>query len=362
MNDERWTRLDYPSAWSAHPSSFIVHRGLVIDPVALTRELISIPSPTGREHAVTVFLAEHLRSLGYNVSLHPVRDGRENLYAYRDRPVVVFSTHLDVVPPDLPVRETPAILFGRGACDAKGLAAAMIAAAESLAAEGERRIGLLFVVGEEDGSDGAQATGGIEPKGRFLINGEPTENRLVTAQKGALRVTVRAQGKAAHSGYPELGDSAINHLLDALQRIRSLPLPVDPILGESSLNIGRIIGGEASNVIAPYAEAQLMYRLVAPSGELRTAIVAAAGERTEVEFTLEVPILRAPALAGWEEATVGYASDLPFLAAWGTGYQLGPGTIHLAHTDCEQIAIAELLGGVQNYVRLARTLLVENDR
>ncbi len=330
---------------------------MTLDPVELTRRLVAIPSPTGREHAVTAFLGERLAALGWSVTRQPVDAGRENLYARRGTPDVVFSTHLDTVPPELPIREDADALYGRGTCDAKGIAAAMLAAAETLVAEGESRIGLLFVVGEEDGSHGARAAAALEPKGRFIINGEPTEGRLVTAQKGALRVTLRATGRAAHSGYPQLGDSAIDKLLDALERIRAIPLPTDPVLGGCTLNIGVLDGGAAANVVAPAARAELLFRLVAPSGALREAIIAAAGSTVDVEFPAEIPPVTAPSLPGWPATTVAFASDLPFLAPWGVGYQLGPGAIHVAHTADERIDKAALRQGVADYVALARALL-----
>ncbi|MEO5800073.1 MAG: M20/M25/M40 family metallo-hydrolase [Gemmatimonadales bacterium] len=327
------------------------------DVLELTRALLAIPSPTGREHAVTDWLAGFLESTGWHVDRQPVRDGRENIYAHRGAPEVVFSTHLDTVPPDVPFSETATHIHGRGACDAKGIAAAMVVAAEVLIAGGEDRIGLLFVVGEENGSDGAKVAFLLEPKGHFIVNGEPTENRVVTGQKGVLRVTLEARGVAAHSGYPELGDSAIDRLLDALAAIRQIPWPSDPILGLCTLNVGRIEGGAAPNVIAPSARAELMVRLIGDAAPIREAITAAAGDRVAVEFPLEIPILRAPALPGYPATTVAYGSDLPFFAAWGTGYQLGPGTIHLAHTDHENIAKQELIDAVAQYVEVARTLL-----
>lgn len=336
-----------------------VGRGLVYmtDVLELTRALLAIPSPTGHEHAVTAWLADYLTSLGWVVERQAVRDGRENIYAHRGQPLVVFSTHLDTVPPEVPFRETDTRIHGRGACDAKGIAAAMVVAAERLIASGESNLGLLFVVGEENGSDGAKVAFLLEPKGQFLINGEPTENRLVTAQKGVLRVTLEATGIAAHSGYPELGDSAIDRLLDALAAIRQIEWPVDAVLGACTLNVGRIDGGVAPNVVAPSARAELMVRLVGPAGPIRDAIVAAAGKNVTVGFPLEIPVLRAPSLPGYAELTVAYGSDLPFFGAWGTGYQLGPGTIHLAHTDRESISKQELEDGVTEYLKLARTLI-----
>jgi acetylornithine deacetylase len=329
----------------------------MLDPVDLTRALLAIPSPTGSEHAVTAFLADHLARLGWQVACQPVRDGRENLYAHRGNPVVVLSTHVDTVPPELPYREDDAVIHGRGACDAKGIAAAMITAAEQLVADGESRIGLLFVVDEEDGSAGARAASGLVPKGRFLINGEPTGNCLVTAQKGTLKVVLEVTGRAAHSGYPELGDSAIDRLLDALQRMRGLQLPVDPELGPSTLNIGRIAGGDAPNVVAPHARAELLVRLVGPDESTRTMIAAAAGLGIDVTFIPGLPPARAAAIPGWPSTTVAFASDLAVHGAWGTCYQLGPGSIHVAHTVDEQISKQELRKGAALYVKLVRTLL-----
>ena len=330
-----------------------------MDPIALTRSLVALDTPTGAEGPATDLLNDTLVQLGWRIQRQPVGPGRDNLYAWREPPEVVFSTHLDCVPPYLPLREDTDTLWGRGTCDAKGIAAAMVAAAERLAAEGERRIGLLFVVGEEDGSDGAVAAGALQPKGRFLINGEPTEGRLVVGQKGALRVELRAAGRAAHSGYPADGESALLPLLDTLERIRRLPLAVDPVLGPATLNIGTLRAGAAPNVIPPDAVAQLLVRTVGPSAALREAIAACAAPGVTVGFPLEIPSYRAtePAPDGWDTTVVSYGSDLPFLTAWGHGYQLGPGTIRVAHTDHEHIRKADLLDGVDRYTALARDLL-----
>jgi acetylornithine deacetylase len=330
-----------------------------LDPVALTRALVGIPSPTGDEGAVGAFVAGLLEQQGYNVVLQPVTPGRANVYATLDPPEVVFATHLDVVPPDLPLKEDEAFLWGRGSCDAKGLAAGMIAAADRLRVTGERRVGLLFLVGEEDGSDGARLAAELEPKGRFLINGEPTENRLSIGQKGSLRVTLTATGRAAHSGYPAQGESAVDALLETIARIRAIELPVHPLLGPSTLNIGRFEGGVAPNVVAPSARADLLFRTVEATTSLKEAILAAASPLVAVKFPHEIPCLTAPALPGWDCTTVSFTSDLPLLSDWGEGYQLGPGSILLAHTDDERIAKAELLQGVDRYAELAGQLLAE---
>lgn len=330
-----------------------------VDPIELTRQLVRLETPTGHEGPAVAFLAESLGRLGYRVTRQPVSAGRDNLYAWREPPEVVFTTHLDCVPPYLPLREDEATLYGRGTCDAKGLAAAMVAAAERLAAGGERRIGLLFVVGEENGSDGAERANALLPKGRFLINGEPTENRLSVGQKGSLKVVLECQGRAAHSGYPELGRSAIHPLLDTLERIRRLPLPTDALLGRGTLNVGILEGGVAPNVLAPAARAELLFRLVGPSEELRRQVAAQASDDVVVTFPTELPYFKnpVPPPSGWETTVVSYASDLAFYGAWGEGYQLGPGTIRVAHTSDEQIGKAELLRGVDLYVKLAKDLL-----
>jgi acetylornithine deacetylase len=329
-----------------------------MDPLELTRALVALETPTGAEQPAIDLLEGVLRRAGYHTVRQPVSVGRDNLYAYREPPALVFSTHLDTVPPHLPVAEDDVAIRGRGTCDAKGIAAAMLSAAERLAAGGERRVGLLFLVGEENGSDGARAAADLGPRGRYLVNGEPTENRLSVGQKGTLRVDLVATGRAAHSAYPEEGANAIAALLDTIERIRRLPLPQDPLLGPSTLNLGLIAGGVAPNVIAPHASAQLLVRTVEPTDRLKAAIREQLGPAVSVAFPVELPFHKAGgAPQGWETTVVSYASDLPFLASWGEGYQMGPGSIRVAHTADEYILKADLLRGVDLYVRLATDLL-----
>jgi len=334
-----------------------------MDVLELTRALVALETPTGSEQPAIDLLEGVLRRAGYRTTRQDVSPGRDNLYAYREAPALVFSTHVDTVPPHLPLAEDERAIRGRGSCDAKGLAAAMVAAAERLAEAGERRIGLLFVVGEENGSDGAKAAADFGPRGRFLINGEPTENRLSVGQKGTLRVDLTATGRAAHSAYPEDGASAIAALLDTIERIRQLPLPRDPLLGDSTLNLGLISGGVAPNVIPPHAAAQLLVRTVEPTERLKAAIRERLAPGVSVAFPVELPFHKVgSAPSGWETTVVSYASDLPFLAPWGEGYQLGPGTIRVAHTADEHILKADLLRGVELYVRLATDLLAREAR
>jgi acetylornithine deacetylase len=329
-----------------------------MDPLELTRALVALETPTGHERAATDFLDDALRRAGYTTVRQTVTRGRENLLAYREPPALVFSTHVDCVPPYVPLAEDDETIRGRGSCDAKGQAAAMVAAAERLAARGERRIGLLFLVGEENGSDGAQAAADFGPRGRYIINGEPTENRLSIGQKGSLRVELAATGKAAHSAYPEDGVSAIDALLDSVERIRRMPLPHDPLLGASTLNIGLIGGGVAPNVIPAHASAQILIRIVEPTDSVREQIRGLLAPGVSVSFPVELPFHKGgSAPQGWETTVVSYASDLPYLGNWGERYQLGPGTIRVAHTLHEHIRKADLLEGVERYVRLATDLL-----
>jgi len=323
----------------------------------LTRRLVEIPSPTGDELAAADFPAAHLQRLGYRVIRQPVTNGRFNVYAYREAPELVFATHLDTVPPHRPLREDRERIYGRGSCDAKGLAAAMVSAAESLAGDGERRVGLLFVVGEENGSDGAMAAAELEPKGRWLVNGEPTDNLLTIGQKGSLRIDLDARGRAAHSAYPDEGVSAIAALLDTIERIRRIPPETDELLGTSTLNVGIIHGGVAPNVIPAEARAKILIRTVGPTDELRRTIEAQAAPEVDLRFGAEIPAYKGTAPAGWKTTTVSFASDLPFLAPWGRCFQMGPGSIRLAHTDDESIGKEELLEGVELYVRLAKDLM-----
>jgi acetylornithine deacetylase len=337
-----------------------------LDPIQLTRRLVDIESITYNEGAVGTFLAEFLAGRGFAAEKMPVEQHREsrstserfNIYACMagQTPDVVFSTHMDTVPPFIPSSEDESFIYGRGSCDAKGIIAAQIAATEKLREQGIR-VGLLFVAGEERDSAGAKAAN-LQPRGsRFLINGEPTDNRIAIASKGSLRAVVRATGKMAHSAYPELGDSATHKLIEALHPILAIPLPVLDDVGPSTLNIGMIAGGYAPNVIADHAEAQVMVRLVGPSDETRRAIELAAAGLATVDFTLEIPFKRLRAIEGLPTMVAAFTTDVPWLDNWGEPLLLGPGSIHVAHTPHEKLAKKELFDAIDLYVQVARRLL-----
>jgi acetylornithine deacetylase len=327
------------------------------DVVALAAELLAIPSLSGSEKAVVDFVTKWLVARGWNVTVQEVSRGRGNVWASRSGGGVAFSTHLDTVPPHIAPRIEKDKLYGRGACDAKGIAAAMMVAAERLVQSGENRIDLLLVVGEEQGSDGARAANNLSTKSRFLVNGEPTESRLASGAKGSLRVTVRTRGKEAHSAYSQLGESAIEPLLQLLPTIHQLPLPSDSVLGETTVNIGTIRGGTAANIVPAHAEAELMIRLVGDVKPVKKLVQEWAKGRAEVEFGSHIPAQKFHIVEGFEVAPMAYTSDIPLLPRWGTPLLFGPGSIHVAHTPDEHIDIEELRASVDAYERIARQLL-----
>ena len=343
---------------------------MAIDPIELTRQLVNIHSTTYHETEAGVFLDEYLTAHGWAVERMPVpkptvgtpgAEGggeRFNVYAAIPgvTPDVVFSTHMDTVPPFFACTEDEDNLYGRGTCDAKGIIAAQVAAAERLREENVK-VALLFVVGEERDSAGAKVANAYPRGSKFLINGEPTDNRLALASKGCLRVEIFADGRMAHSAYPELGESAIDKLVASLADIGKLELPVVEGVGESTLNVGLISGGRAPNVIADKAEAHLLVRLVGPSDDTKAAIIAAVAGRARVEFSLELPFVQMRKVGRLPTMVAKFTTDIPSLTAWGEPFLLGPGSIHVAHTPFEKLAKKELLEAVELYVELARELV-----
>jgi len=337
-----------------------------MDAITLTRQLIDIESITGNEAAVGHYLYGELCRLGYQTRKMPVEGERFNVFAVsaeNPNPSIVFSTHMDTVPPFIASSEDAGRIYGRGSCDAKGIIAAQIASAQKLRSQGIY-VGLLFVAGEERDSLGAKianeyaAKNGAAQSGkpRYLVNGEPTENRLALASKGTLRVEVTATGRMAHSAYPELGDSAIDKLLPALTRLRAMPLPSDPEIGPCTLNIGTIEGGRAPNVIPDYAHADLLYRLVGPSDRLKDQILATAGDQVKVEFPLELKFLRFRTVPNLPTMIAAFTTDIPFLTNWGEPLLIGPGSIHVAHTEGEYIEKQQLYDAIELYCTIAGQL------
>lgn len=328
--------------------------------VAFARTLIDIDSTTGRENAAGRWLSGELRKLGYDVVEQPLAGGRVNVHARLQDPVVVFSTHYDCVPPFFPSRVADGRLYGRGACDAKGILAAQVAAAERLRAQGERRVGLLFLAGEERGSDGAMAANGAAARSRFLINGEPTDSCLGSATRGVLRVTLRAHGRAAHSAVPDQGESAVDKIVDAISRLRSIPLPEDPALGRTFFNVGLIEGGIAPNVIPPEASAELLFRSVGPGAALLRALEPLV-PLVEVVPGLEVPPVRLHTVPGFDARVFPFTTDIPFLTNWGKPLLFGPGSILVAHTSEEYVHLAEHGAAIDTYVAIASRCLSTAD-
>jgi acetylornithine deacetylase len=331
-----------------------------LDPVAIAMDLMRADSTSGREGPAIDAAERLLVSRGWTVRRIPVTPGRDNLLAESAAaPVVCFSTHLDTVPPYIPPTLEADRLAGRGACDAKGTAAAMICAAEALRARGTG-VALLFLVGEEVSHDGAHAANQVSNTTRVLINGEPTESALGLGTKGALRFIVRTRGRAVHSAYPQLGRSATADLVALLAELDGLALPSDALLGETTVNIGNLSGGVADNVTAPVAEARLMARLVVSADDTLAVIRRWVGDRAEIVPGETVPPVRLTALPGFPSAVLAYATDIPNLGRWGTPYLFGPGSISVAHSDDEFVSVAELRAAVPTYVRLAEAALARH--
>ena len=326
----------------------------------LTRRLIEIESITENEKHLAFFLRDYLSNLNYQVSLQEAARDRFNVLALADgRPELIFSTHLDTVPPFIPFSEDHEFIYGRGACDAKGILAAQIEAAQKLRGEGENRLGLLFVVGEERNSAGALHANKTPVGSKFLIDGEPTENRLVTGSKGSLRAEIITSGRAAHSAYPDMGESAVLKLLDLLEEIRQLKFDLHPVLGETTCNFGVLEGGTKANIIPDRARAEIMFRSVEPLERIKRRLEAIVVGRAEIRYPFEVPIVMMNVLEGIETSVVSFSSDVPFLSEWGSPYLLGPGSILDAHSERERISKKQLLEGVDLYVHLAGRLLAQ---
>ena len=332
------------------------------DVVELAARMMEIDSTSGHETELVDWLGNYLAGADWNVRRIPVSPGRDDLLVtFGESPRVTFSTHLDTVPPFIPPRLTSDRLHGRGACDAKGIAAAMIAAAQRL--RGDRvPVALLFVVGEEVTHDGAEAANRVANTSRILINGEPTDSTLAVGTKGAMRFILRTTGRAAHSAYPHLGRSAIADLVALLAELPALSLPVDPVLGETTINVGGISGGVADNVMAPSAEARLMARLVTPASALEQLLRDWVGGRAAFERSVTVELVRLGTLPGFPTSVAAYATDIPKLSRWGRPYLFGPGSIHVAHRDDESIDLGELRAAVASYVEIARQALASVDR
>lgn len=324
-------------------------------------DLIDIDSTSGHESKAVTWLASWLRERGYHVTEQPVIDDRANVIATitKHDPEIVFSTHIDCVPPFFPSRIDGDTLYGRGACDAKGILAAQIAALEQLRTSGVENVGLLVVVGEEHGSPGAQAADRLAQSCRYLINGEPTDNRLARATRGVYRVCLSTQGRAAHSSHPELGESAIEKLLDALVALREIDLPTDEIIGQTTYTIGMLSGGVAPNVVPPHAEADVNFRTVGPASDVRTCLNALP-DNVSTKDIIVVPPVHLKTIQGFDTEVFRFTTDIPFLSSWGEPLLIGPGSVHVAHTADEHVKIQELERAVDLYTKLARTLLNEN--
>lgn len=330
----------------------------MMDIYELTKELINIPSVSGSEKKIADYLNSHLKGEGFETKLQEVEKSRKNLFAWSgEKPDVVFCTHMDTVPPYFGPSEDERFIYGRGACDAKGIMASMIEAAGELKREGIEEVGLLFVVGEEKDSIGAKKSHSLQPRSRYIVLGEPTENKLGRAHKGILLLRITAEGRASHSAYPELGESAIEKLMDALEKLRRINLGKDPVLGKTFLNIGSIEGGIAPNVVPDQAQAEVSLRTVWPSEEVLSAIKDVLWGKVSLEVLTQTEPQQLFTLPSFSQTILPYGTDIPHLRGWGKPLLLGPGKGNLAHTAEEKIGKEELKEAVDTYKKLARELL-----
>jgi len=326
----------------------------------LTKNLMNIPSVSGDEGAVGFFLRDYLESLGWTVELQAVSENQNNVIAYlNESPRVFLSTHIDTVPPFIEASEDDEKIYGRGACDAKGIIASQIVAAEKLRAEGISDIGLLYTVEEETSSAGARAANlhPLAAKCEYLINGEPTDLDLAIGSKGTFRLKIMTEGKAAHSAYPEMGESAVEKLLDILADVRRARFPNDEFFGETTVNIGTIEGGVALNVIPPRAEAGIAVRLTTPRAEIEPMLEEIVKTRGKIEVLSCSEPIKMLAVEGFNQKTVRFTTDIPYLTNWGTPLLLGAGSILVAHTKDEFVLKKDLETAVGLYVNLVKKLL-----
>lgn len=329
-----------------------------MNPFELTKQLMSIPSVTGTEREIAEFLSSHLTSLGYRTERQNVSGDRFNVFAFAGEGRVMFCTHIDTVPPaTITIREDDDCLYGRGACDTKGIIAAMLEAGERLRKSGVTNFGYMFLVGEETDSVGAKAANGRKWNSEYVIVGEPTENRLARAQKGTLMATLTVSGRACHSGYPEMGVSAIQNLWAVLQDCQSADWGNDPILGQGTLNVGVFRGGEAANIVPPQASASIMIRTVESTALVEEKMRRIVGNRATMEVVGASDPLILHVVDGFTTTVVSFGSDAPHLGNTGKRLLIGPGSILDAHTAGEKISKRALIEGVDLYEQLVRKLL-----
>ncbi|MCU1288610.1 MAG: Peptidase dimerization protein [Acidobacteria bacterium] len=331
----------------------------------LTKTLIDIPSISDDEQAVGFYLRDYLESLGWTVELQPVSSNQNNVIAYlNEKPRVFLSTHMDTVPPFIEASEDAEKIYGRGACDAKGIIASQIFAAEELRKQGVEDIGLLYTVDEEQGSSGAKAANlhPLAAKCEYMINGEPTDNDLAIGSKGSLRLFVKTKGVAAHSAYPEMGESAIEKLLDILTDVRRIAFPGDEFFGETTCNIGLLGGGLKTNIVPPSAEAGLHIRLTTGEKPVLEALEKAIDGRGEIEVSSVALPVKMLEVEGFNQKVVRFTTDIPHLSNWGTPLLLGAGSILVAHTKDEFVLKKDLEEAVGLYVNLVKKLLAADLR
>lgn len=323
----------------------------------IARRLIDIPSVTGEETNVLLALEELLTGMGLPVERQMVAENRWNIFAgWNGDDTVAFSTHVDTVPPWYPSRVEKEMVYGRGACDTKGIIASMLVAGKQLIERGVKP-SYVFVVGEETDSIGARSATASGARASAIIVGEPTDNHLASGHKGVVSYYLRTRGIASHSAYPERGHSAIHDLLDIIRDIQKEEWGTNDILGDSTLNIGLISGGVALNTFAPDAEASFMHRIVDDGEARRKQVEEVVRGRAEITFQTITEPQFLETLPGFPVKSVNFGTDIPHMRPMGRCFLAGPGSVHDAHTDHECIGIESMDEAVDLYVKLYTALL-----
>ncbi|KAF9942092.1 hypothetical protein BGZ75_001124 [Mortierella antarctica] len=340
--------------------------------LAFHKALVSISCITENESPCTEYLQAHLTKLGYTVELQKIAPGRENVLAYLGKgrnPKVLFNTHIDVVPPYIEYREDDENVYGRGSSDAKGSMAAQVQAVEELRREGkvaEGDIGFLFVVGEEVDHIGMVKANDLGLTPDYLIVGEPTESRLALGHKGVLRLNISIEGKAAHSGYPELGISANDKLIDLLSKLKALDLPEDSYFGKTTMNIGMIRGGLAANIVPAFATAGISFRIATSTQDVLDLVDKVIPQEQQLKDKITIERLtcwepvRCHSVPGFETFVANYFTDIPSFLTAKHSLLFGPGSILCAHAPHEYINKKELIAAVGSYKDIVLKLFAES--
>ena len=320
-------------------------------------QIMGVESTSGMENSVADHIKDNFAPPGAELEIQEISNGTRNLFYKWGNPRIIFCSHFDTVPPYIPPRIEGDTIYGRGSCDAKGQIAVLAEVCKKLHEKGETNFGLLMLAGEEVGSYGARRANELITGCEYVIVGEPTENKLIKAQKGNMLAEVEFFGKAFHSGYPEHGDNAIQRMVDFVNALNALEFPVDPVLGETTYNIGNLSADNARNIVSDHVSMKIFFRTTFLTHEiLIEKVLSIIDENTKIEFAYGDPPIEFHTIEGFETGVVSYGSDAPELTNLGKPLLYGPGSIFNAHTDNEHITIPEIEKAVEDLLDIYEKL------